>query len=96
MRRTILVHLILDEAFQLEAEDNRATEGIGDNPLPPVLVVEGIEVIGGVAGHIDVNRLEAQRIAHGWLVAPGCWLFQRCLVIEYSAGGLRLTNPNWP
>ena len=89
MRCTILVHLVLDEAFQLEAEDDRATEGVGDNPLPPVLVVKGIEVIGGVAGHIDVNRLEAQCIAHGWRNVP--WMaifrcFERSSIVQVGDG----------
>ena len=54
--------MVFDQAFELEAESNRAIEGVTDNPLPAVFIMEWIEIIGGVSSHVDVDWLETQHI----------------------------------
>jgi hypothetical protein len=56
------------EKFQLETQGYRGIEGIAGDPAETHRVVERVEIIGRVAGDVDVELIEDIRLTpHGTL-----------------------------
>jgi len=55
-------HLVLDQTFELKAQDDRSAEGIVTDALPFILIVKQIEVVAGIARGIDMDLLEDESL----------------------------------